>query len=300
MGTSPALPLLSYLTMLRVVLCLALAGFTLGNDLEGFKCPAWLCDPICMAKNCGTEFKSCFADKGCRSSFASTMTCINTHPKTNFTQQAECMVPDNAMRDGVFNCMIEKHRCMSLPNKSKPVYPKCRDKQVLGDKDLSLENISAGNGTWYKVHSWKLGEPVECMDCQTAQFSLGLSATAVVFNSSWLDLDVKGRQHPMNVISHMELDPSRGHGKLYNTGEMFGLSYWEPYTLVKDGSREAEPFLFFYVCGGTLQGNYTTAFALAKTPYLTPSLHTRLSGVVTSIGLQEKDFCIVNNSCFTG
>jgi len=80
---------------------------------------------------------------------------------------------------------------------------------------------------------------------------------------------------------------------------MFGLTYWEPYTVVKDGSLDDEPFVFFYVCGGTLQGNYTTAFALAKTPWLTPSLHTRLSGIATSIGLHDSDFCTVNNTCFT-
>ena len=30
------------------------------------------------------------------------------------------MVPDNAMRDDVFNCMIEKHKCIALPNATDP------------------------------------------------------------------------------------------------------------------------------------------------------------------------------------
>ena len=79
---------------------------------------------------------------------------------------------------------------------------------------------------------------------------------------------------------------------------MFGLTYWEPYTLVKDGSHEKEPFMFFYVCGGTLQGNYTTAFALSKQPHLTPTLHSRLAEVATSIGIEDSQFCTVDNTCF--
>ena len=88
------------------------------------------------------------------------------------------------------------------------------------------------------------------------------------------------------------------HSKLFNTGEMFGLTFWEPYTVVKTALDEEEPYLFFYVCGGTLQGNYTTAFALATKPVLKDP--TSLRRQVEKIGLKWTDFCTVDNKCFDG
>jgi len=120
----------------------------------------------------------------------------------------------------------------------------------------------------------------------------------VSFNSTWHQPDAEGKLHVVNVVAAMSPDPSRGVGKYFNTGEMFGLTYWEPYTIVKDATNEREPFVFFYVCGGTLQGNYTTAFALARTPTPSASLHARLATVAASIGLHQADFCQNDNTCF--
>lgn len=283
---------------MRGLLLLLVAGCASGHEL--FECPHWLgalCDPVCIMQHCGTVMKNCMSNQDCRSSLTHFMECASFHNRSNFTQQTSCMIPDNAQRDGVFNCMIEEHRCIKLPNGSSPVYPTCRDAEIKGDPEASLQQISSGGGEWYKVHSWRLGEPVECMDCQRLRFSLD-GSDALRFNSTWWEADIKGKLWLVDVVATMSLDASRGPAKLFNTGEMFGLTYWEPYTIVKDGSLETEPFVFFYVCGGTLQGNYTTAFAIAKTPHLTPSLHTRLAGIAESIGLNDNDFCTVNNTCF--
>lgn len=236
----------------------------------------------------------CFKNKSCRDSLVGTLTCMGTHPQTNFTAQTACMVPDEPLRDQAFNCMIEQHHCIVLP-KNNPHYPQCRDSAIKGDPQVNLQTI--GRGEWYKVHSWKLGEPIECMQCQKAVFH-AQGTTGLVFNSTWHERNFKGELSPMNVVATMTTDPTRGPGKLFNTGEMFGLTYWEPYTIVKDGSREKEPFVLFYVCGGTLQGNYTTAFAVGRSPTLTPTLHTRLAGIIEGIGMKDSDFCQVDNSCF--
>jgi hypothetical protein len=53
------------------------------------------------------------------------------------------------------------------------------------------------------------------------------------------------------------------------------------------------------VCGGTMNGNYTTAFALAKTPYLGDVGRASLARDVASLGMNwTRDFCTVNNTCF--
>jgi hypothetical protein len=87
---------------------------------------------------------------------------------------------------------------------------------------------------------------------------------------------------------------------MFNTGVMFGLTFWENYTVVSDKSQEdVDPYLLFYVCGGTMNGNYTTAFALAKTPYLGDVGRASLAKDVASMGMKwTPDFCTVDNSCF--
>ena len=87
---------------------------------------------------------------------------------------------------------------------------------------------------------------------------------------------------------------------MYNTGQMFGLTFWENYTVVRDASREGvDPYVLFYVCGGTLDGNYTTTFALARTPTLGAAGRARLAADVRALGMNwTRDFCTVNNTCF--
>ena len=79
---------------------------------------------------------------------------------------------------------------------------------------------------------------------------------------------------------------------------MFGLNYAEPYLVIKDASASSEPFLFFYVCGSTMQGNYTTAFVLGKTPTLGVEADKAASLVAEKFGLKWSDFCVNNNTCF--
>ena len=57
--------------------------------------------------------------------------------------------------------------------------------------------------------------------------------------------------------------------------------------------------MFLYVCGGTIQGNYTTAFVLARQPHITlPETKAAMSTIAASIGMHMPDFCTNNNTCF--
>ena len=79
---------------------------------------------------------------------------------------------------------------------------------------------------------------------------------------------------------------------------MYGLSYLENFTVVHDGTQEAEPFLFLYGCGSTIQGAYVTGFVMAKTPVASATLKARIFDVAKLNGFDdEDDWCTVDNSC---
>ena len=134
--------------------------------------------------------------------------------------------------------------------------------KIKGDPNFNMKDL---NGIWYKVRAWRLGEPLECFGCQRARF-FNNNDTAVHFQSNWSMPDINDKPALMSVTSEMSIRTDGGVGALYNIGTMFGMDYMEPYMVVKDASAEKEPFIFLYVCGSTMQGNYTTAFVLARKP----------------------------------
>lgn len=81
---------------------------------------------------------------------------------------------------------------------------------------------------------------------------------------------------------------------------MYGLGYLENFTVVHDGSGEADPFLVLYGCGETKQGVYVTGFALSKSRNVTPSLKTRLAQVQQASGFKPEAWCDIDNSCPLG
>jgi FtsP/CotA-like multicopper oxidase with cupredoxin domain len=273
-------------------------------------CPKWLggvCNAVCIATGCGSELVSCMTDSACRNSLTSVNRCMKTGNASSPYFPDDCLTPDNVKRDNFLLCAIEKHRCMS-PGKS-PTYPACRDSEapspLEGDASFKWSHLP---GKWFKVHSWRLGEPVECMPCQSVRL-LGegddptVVPGTVTFDSYWNSPDVRGKWWNMSATAQLgprTWNASAPPAKMFNTGVMFGLTFWENYTVVSDKSQEdVDPYLLFYVCGGTMNGNYTTAFALAKTPYLGDVGRASLAKDVASMGMKwTPDFCTVDNSCF--
>ena len=274
------------------------------------KCPKWLnwaCSAACLASHCSGELLTCMEDTVCRQSLMSVNSCMGSGNRSNPNFPDDCLTPDNAKRDAFLFCAIEQHRCMSAGNASiQPHYPKCRENgpDLAGDSAFHMDHLY---GKWYKVYSWKLGEPVECMSCQSAVMRSTLdsqghtSEGAIDFVSYWDSPDRLGKLWKMNasaVLTHRNFSSGP---KLFNSGRMFGLTFWENYTVVRDASHEAvDPYVLFYVCGGTLNGNYTTAFAIAREPVLGSSGRMRLSKDVAAIGMNwTNDFCTVNNTCYS-
>ena len=289
---------------------LALLLLALVCHASALSCPTWLapvCESSCVALHCVAPLEKCIADGTCRARLEAVGGCMKTgNVSTDPLFPNDCLAPDNALMDDFFYCAMEEHRCLNASTTAPPTYPACRDATVAADPSFALSHL-AGGGDWYKVHSWRLGEPVECMACQTARFTA--ADAGLTFASNWTMPDPAGRLWPMAATASLgprgndgssssSSSSSSSAGKLFNWGRMFGLTFWEPYTVVVDGTAEAEPFVFFYVCGGTLQGNYTTAFALARTPTASPALRVKIRGAAEKAGLSWSDFCTVDNSCF--
>eukprot|EP01065_Artemidia_motanka_P046194 TRINITY_DN6947_c0_g1_i1.p1 TRINITY_DN6947_c0_g1~~TRINITY_DN6947_c0_g1_i1.p1 ORF type:complete len:307 (+),score=104.60 TRINITY_DN6947_c0_g1_i1:75-923(+) len=251
----------------------------------------------CIEEHCKAEMAACLKDKGCIAS--GLLTCSLFHKNASIAGVPCCFVqdpPDPQMSD-LFNCILEKGRCMS-PGPA-PKYPACQDSTVKGDPAFSMASLQ---GTWHKVHSWRKGEEVECLPCQNATFSAPSSSEHVSFASWFSAPDCSGKKYMPTgpVVADMSPDAARGAGKLFNTGIMYSLTYWEPYTVVHDGSREKDPFVLFYVCGGTIQGNYTTAFAVASTPTVSAATSKRIQSIVEDkLGQDWADWCTVDNSCMS-
>ena len=142
--------------------------------------------------------------------------------------------------------------------------------------NAKTHHLIIATGRRYKVKSWQKGEPIECQSCQNVTLSLNQSDSTVAFRSTWLAQHCAHPLHPyrritvshaiiaasgrpsvseatacagngsalkMNALAYMSPDPSRGVGKLFNSGVMLGLTFWEPYTVVYDGLAENEPFV---------------------------------------------------------
>eukprot|EP00936_MAST-01D_sp_MAST-1D-sp1_P002894 g2894.t1 len=283
---------------MRTVLSL-LAGF-----VAAFECPTWLtpiCSSECIATHCMAQLGSCILDAACRSRLKNMGTCMKSNQTVDPLYPYDCLVPNNDKVNDFLGCAMEQHPCVNASSTPAPVYPACRDGVIAGDAEFRLENLE---GTWYKVHAWKLGEPIECQPCQNVTFSLDGASNPrqTTFYSHWMMPDFTGAMYNMSAIATMM---PRGddlpQSKLFNTGRMSGLSFHEPYTVVAQQTEEAgelEPFIFFYVCGGTLQGNYTTAFVLGRSPTVGAATQQRLAAEAKRIGLSWDDFCTVDNRCF--
>jgi hypothetical protein len=265
---------------------------------SGISCPAslaWLCQSTCIMAHCLSPFTKVMADKTARARMIDLMGCTTKLNATDPQWPYDCMAPDNALVDDFMYCGVEQHPCLnaSIPG-GGPVYPTCADASVPGDDAFEVAHLA---GDWYKVAGWKPGEAVECMDCQHVRMTLS-SNESVSFASNWTMADRAGKQWLTSVTAAMgPRVPAGGPGKMFNAGRMFGLTFWEPYTVVHDGSQEEEPFMLFYACGGTLQGNYTAGFVLAKTPTASDALHARFIAAARKAGIQG-DYCAVDNSCF--
>jgi len=228
-------------------------------------------------------------------------------------EQLGCFVPVNKLRDDVFYCLLDEHHCITPP-KDTTTYPTCEDKNMTGDASFAPIHIL---GDWWKVKAWTKGEMYECRPCGRVSFTpyrplpwpvqppADTQGYAIIA-SSWYEKDANGKTWVVNETSLF--GPRDGRvgfpTKMNHRGVMYGVSYLENFTIVHDGSDEAEPFLFLYGCGSTIQGAYVTGFVLAKSPVASPALQAKIAQVARQNGFEYFDrnmgqdaWCDVDNTC---
>jgi hypothetical protein len=281
-------------------------------DLEG-ACPTWL-EPICDqiknlrgCANCVKEAQACISDPECKSNFMASLSCLSKKMHASADEQLQCFVPVNAKRDAMFYCMLDQHDCIPI-GKSNATYPACRDHEMAGDSSFDPKHVV---GDWWKLSAWTKGEQYECRPCGHVKFwpytELPWPVTAPadtkdynVISSEWLEKDINGKWWTVNETSLFGPRPNhKGYPmKQQHVGVMYGLSYLENFTIVHDGTQEAEPFIFLYGCGSTKQGAYVTGFVMGKQPVATASLQKRIKEVAHENGFDDTDsWCVVDNSC---
>lgn len=284
-----------------------------------FPCPDFLkpvCDIVtsgeCLAK-CMPRLGSCINDEACRDNMKAFGLCMASMPKNATADQTQaCLVPDNQLRSEFIYCIMDggdEGACVKAPVPPTD-YPKCQDETLAGDTKFDISKI---NGHWWKVAGWKKGELVECLPCQTVSYSdydpthplpwpaplPPVNESTKIITSTWYEYDSKGKYWPMKQTSLWgpRADRQGFPAKEFSTGTMFGLGYKEQYTVIHDGSAEAEPFLFLYACGETKQGVYTSGLVLAQVPTSSKSLRARIDKVATAAGYEPSEWCDVDNTC---
>jgi retinol dehydrogenase-12 len=275
-------------------------------DNSLFTCPKILqplCNivktPLCFMK-CIPQLKACIDDTTCRASLASSGECMGKHHGASANDQLKCLVPDNKLRDDFFLCSMDTNACIPLPQDNTS-YPACRETNITGDSKFSPEHVV---GDWWKLQGWTAGEQYECRPCGQVNFwdapqNPHQDTNTVVISSTWLEKDFNNKSWTMNDTSFFGPRPDhKGYPvHMEHYGAMYGLSYLENFTVVHDGTAEAEPFIFLYGCGGTKQGTYVTGFVLGKTPTASSTLQARIDQVAVANGFGTKQWCKVDNSC---
>jgi len=301
--------------------CSIAADLENASEIAGFPCPGFL-KPICeiatsvkCVASCIPRLKDCIKDKECVDNLQNMWTCMAEMKKKNASadESQACLVPDNKKRSGFVYCLMDDPGCVKVPVPPS-TYPACQDKQLAGDSRFELPSVV---GDWYKVKGWKKGEIVECLPCQEVKFwnydpanplewpspkpPTGTENNYMVIFSSWNEADSKGKFWPMNQSSLW--GPRPGHegfpGKEYSLGTMFGLGYSENWTVMHDGSKFSEPFIVFYACGVTKQGEYVSGLIIAKTPSISTALQRKIADILSTNGFDPSDWCDIDNSCKT-
>ncbi|KAJ1446659.1 hypothetical protein M885DRAFT_545620 [Pelagophyceae sp. CCMP2097] len=82
-------------------------------------------------------------------------------------------------------------------------------------------------------------------------------------------------------------------------GHMFGLTFWENWSILGENAKGEAPFKFVYYTGRTTQNTYDGAFVYAREPQLPVAAKPAVYAIARRAGLQPEKFCLVKNDCAT-
>ena len=80
---------------------------------------------------------------------------------------------------------------------------------------------------------------------------------------------------------------------------MFGLTFWENWSVLGENAPGEEQFKFVYYTGRTTQNTYDGAFVYAREPTLPEAAKRDVYAIARSAGLEPEKFCKIRNDCAT-
>jgi len=244
--------------------------------------------------------------------------CVKTGDcRRGMTCTAKCL-GDNACITGCFakygnepmndllECSIEKHACIKVailpPGPDTATAAPAPPLAPVADfKPRSLE------GTWYKVMGWN--NRYDCFDCQRNSFAAaGPNQLKVDVEFSMPRPGAPPTAYPLRLSEKLVFDGKQAPADLLagtakrharTEGHMFGLTFWENWSVIGQ-NRPGEPeFKFVHYSGRTSQNTYEGAFVYAREPRLPPAAKASVYAIARAADMRPADFCAVRNDAKT-
>lgn len=101
-----------------------------------------------------------------------------------------------------------------------------------------------------------------------------------------------------NIVEDLIGDSQKARRSMHSVGEMFGLTFWENWSVIGEGGEGDGEWKFIYYNGHTLQGNYEGAFVYSRSTSLSPTVLPDVYKVARANKLDPTKFCKIRNTCF--
>jgi len=268
-----------------------------------------------LDSGCGSSFKPCAESADCRKG----MSCIaRCGGDPTCTTGCFAAFGDDKITD-FLGCALEGKKCLDFP----------KDPKLLGwlddgpnaPKKVSNFDINSLKGDWIKVLG--LDERYDCFECQQNRFRVSedgggkwrmdttfrlprmrgptvvaveppLAPNTFSWDAASKTPDVNYYQN--DLTEEVFVDAPDAKPTMHTTGKTFGLTFWENYYIVGQGSD----WQFVRYVGHTLQGGYKGAFVLSKSGALSEQSMAQVRVVAAEQGINLNDFCKVKNqACAT-
>ena len=273
-------------------------------DLANSKSTSELVDPQCFADKCSVQTKACVNNPDCTKGLVCTAKCMG---------DAQCTVGcfarfGNPDLDKVLSCTIEDAECIKIalmkPGADGPLDAPLPPRPIIPVSKSSLQ------GKWYKVMGWN--PMYDCFDCQANTFDQpSAKEVANTIEADSMNVEVqysmprvragmKPETFSSTLHEQLEFDNTPGSRRTAHTeGKMFGLTFWENWSVIGENARDEPEFKFIHYSGRTSQNTYEGAFVYAREPTLPPAAKKSVYRIAKEAGMVPANFCAVRNDLAT-
>ncbi|KAH8074376.1 VDE lipocalin domain-containing protein [Aureococcus anophagefferens] len=283
----------------------AAAALTLGgpavaeNELAALGAKGFdssLVDTSCFAEGgaCGAAAKACLNTGDCRRGMTCTAKCLGDNACIT-----GCFAKyGNAPMNDLLECSIEKNSCIKVailppgPDSATeapapPLVP------VANFDQKTLE------GTWYKVMGWN-----DRYDCRLPEELV--RASGATSSPSTSSSPCRGRPRGPTPAPERSSSSTRGapgaprrrrrrpRRQRQTEGHMFGLTFWENWSVIGENARDEPEFKFIHYSGRTSQNTYEGARGEPL-----PAAKKSVYRIAKEAGMVPANFCAVRNDLAT-